>query len=260
MTGEIKNEILLKSHGGEWFKRWFNSSFYHKLYSERNEKEAADFIDELIKELQPGPNACMLDLGCGNGRHSKYLSSKGFDVTGIDLASSSIREARKWQNDSLRFYRQDMRTRFGESYFDFVLSFFTSFGYFDNPEDDDVVLGNITRALKPGGMLMMDYINAPFAEKKTIASEQKEIDGIVYSITRWNDEKYFYKKIAIGEDILGEPIEYTERVRKYSLDDFYYRFAKHGLQVEQVFGDYQLNEYEKETSPRIILVAGKAHF
>ena len=60
-----------------WFKRWFDSAYYHKLYGNRNEQEAADFIDELLEYLQPAPNSTMLDLGCGAGRHSRKLASKG---------------------------------------------------------------------------------------------------------------------------------------------------------------------------------------
>src|ERR1700752_4887372 len=79
----------------EWFKHWFDSSFYHKLYANRDEREAAGFADALMEELCPPPHSKILDLGCGNGRHSKHLASKGFSVTGIDLSSSSIRDAKK---------------------------------------------------------------------------------------------------------------------------------------------------------------------
>src|SRR5690348_7112852 len=99
-----------------WFKNWFNSSFYHQLYAKRNEQEAAGFIDALLNELQPAPDSCMLDLDCGNGRHSKYLASKGFNVTGVDLATASIREAKKCQTPSLQFHRRDMRDNLGKKY------------------------------------------------------------------------------------------------------------------------------------------------
>ncbi len=250
LTAKVLNE---KS----WFEHWFDSSFYQKLYAYRNEEEARNFIDELVRELHPHVSARMLDLGCGNGRHSKYLASKGFDVTGIDLAASSIREAKKWEKFRLRFYRQDMRLPFGNNLFDYVLSFFTSFGYFEDATDDNKVINNISTALKPGGILMMDYINAVPAEKNLKATEEKEIDGITYFITRWTDEQHFFKKITIEEELFGKPLEYTERVRKFSLDDFDYMFDKNGLQMQQVFGDYKLNSYDKETSPRMILIAKK---
>jgi SAM-dependent methyltransferase len=93
------------------------------------------------------------------------------------------------RSTTLRFYRQDMRIPFGKNAFDYVFNFFTSFGYFNDPDDDNKVVRNISTALKPGGLLVMDYINAVYAERRLTASEEKEIDGIVYHIRRWTDEK-----------------------------------------------------------------------
>ena len=113
-----------------WFKRWFNSTYYHKLYGNRNEQEASDFINKLNGNLQPVPGSTILDVGCGTGRHCRQLASKGFTVTGFDLASSSIREAKKFETASLHFFRHDMRSPFGLNQFDYAFNFFTSFGYF----------------------------------------------------------------------------------------------------------------------------------
>src|SRR5690349_12319012 len=124
MNKDISNTIAEQA----WFKSWFDSRFYHHLYANRDEQEARDFIDSLLQWLKPLPDARILDLGCGRGRHSKYLASHGFDVTGIDLAASSIDVAKMHQRDNLRFYRQDMRLPFGKTTFNFVFSFFTSFG------------------------------------------------------------------------------------------------------------------------------------
>ena len=107
-----------------WFRIWFDSPYYHKLYANRDEKEAAGFIDELITELQPVQHARMLDVGCGTGRHCKKLAEKKYDVTGIDLALNSIRQARKYETPSLRFFQHDMRQPFGNNHFDYVFSFF----------------------------------------------------------------------------------------------------------------------------------------
>ncbi|HEV8506728.1 MAG TPA: methyltransferase domain-containing protein [Chitinophagaceae bacterium] len=246
-----------RNNSQAWFKQWFDSSFYHQLYANRNEKEAASFIEALINELRPATNSRMLDLGCGNGRHSKYLGSKGFDVTGLDLASSSIRQAKRSETEKLHFYCHDMRMPFGRNTFDYVFNFFTSFGYFDDPSQDRKVVTNIYSALKPGGTLVMDYINSVHSEKKLVAAEKKEIDGLIYDITRWTTDTHFFKKIRIENIGLGEPVEHIERVKKFSADDLKDLFAHCGLQLESVYGDYFLNEYDVQTSPRLILIAKK---
>src|SRR5688572_11928533 len=236
----------------EWFKHWFDSSFYHKLYANRDEHEAAGFVDELLRELNPADQSKILDLGCGNGRHSKHLASKGFTVTGIDLSASSIRGAKRWESNTLSFYRHDMRLPFGVSCFDYVFNFFTSFGYFQNRSEDQQVINNIFNSLKPGGILVMDYINCAYAEKRLVPSEENEIDGIMYHITRWTDDKHFFKKIIL-ENGAQDPIEFNEKVTKFTLGDFDHMFKKNNLNLQEVYGDYQLGDYDRERSPRLIL-------
>lgn len=247
---KIENEAL-------WYKQWFDSVFYHQLYSNRSEKEATEFIDALIDELTPAANSTMLDLGCGAGRHAKHLASKGFDVTGLDLAASSIRNAKKYGKENLRFARHDMRDPFGKNRFDYVFNFFTSFGYFQNDEENHQVVRNIYHALKPGGLLILDYLNVAWCEERLIAEEAKEIDGIVYHISRWTDERFFYKKIVL-ENMPAGQAEFVEQVAKFDLDNFARLFERNGLQVKKVYGDYGLGAYKSGTSPRLIMVAGKA--
>jgi len=105
-----------------WYKDWFNSPFYHKLYFERDEIEAKDFIYRLINHLKPAQGSVMLDAACGRGRHSKILSSMGFRVTGIDIAPDSIEYALKFENDNLEFFQHDMRLPFRINYFDYAFN------------------------------------------------------------------------------------------------------------------------------------------
>ena len=253
----MKSTIELKTiNNPAWFKEWFDSVFYHQLYANRSEKEAINFIDALLEQLMPAANASMLDLGCGAGRHAKYLASKAFNVTGLDLAASSIRTAKKFESSNLHFATHDMRNPFGKNCFDYVFNFFTSFGYFKNNEENHQVIRNIHQSLKPGGLLVLDYLNAEFAEQRLVAEEAKEIDGIVYHISRWMDEKFFYKKIVI-DNMPGKQSEFTEQVAKFNLNDFDYLFDSNGLQLEKVYGDYNLNEYDSEKSPRMILIGRK---
>ena len=115
----------------DWFESWFDSPYYHLLYSNRDEREADLFIKNLINYINPSTKSKILDLACGKGRHSKVLADLGFDVTGIDLSENSIVSAKKMENESLHFYTHDMRFPFRANYFDYTFNFFTSFGYFN---------------------------------------------------------------------------------------------------------------------------------
>jgi SAM-dependent methyltransferase len=236
----------------QWFASWFDSHYYHTLYAHRSDAEAAGFIDALVDHLQPDEHASVLDLGCGAGRHAKYLASKGFCVTGLDLAESSIRTAQQWERTGLRFHRHDMREPFGRRAFDYVFNMFTSFGYFDDVAEHLRVLQNITNALRPGGLLVLDYLNVRHAESRQVPSESKEIGDVTYRVTRWHDATHFYKRIQVDH---VEHVEHVERVAKFTRDDFAKMFARVGMSIEAVYGDYALRPYDAESSPRLILMA-----
>lgn len=240
-----------------WFKDWFNSPYYHLLYFNRDEKEAANFIDKLINYLNPSKGSLMLDVACGKGRHSIHLEEKGFDVTGIDLSEDSIEEALRFQTDTLHFYRHDMRLPFWINYFNYAFNFFTSFGYFNTRREHDNAIRTVAQSLKSGGCFVMDYLNVHYAEDHLVHQFDKEVEGVNFFITKWFDETHFYKKITVEDEALQEPLIFTEKVAKFSLGDFTEMFAFQGLMIDEVFGDYNFADYHVRKSPRLIMVAKK---
>ena len=239
----------------EWYKSWFNSPFYHKLYFERDEKEAQKFIFHLLKYLKPEPGSSMLDVACGRGRHSRFLAAQGFDVTGIDLSFESIEFAKQYEKENLHFYQHDMRLPAWINYFDFAFNFFTSFGYFATRREHDDAMYMITKSVKAKGIILFDYLNVHYAEDHLAPSEMKSIGSTKYEIHRWADEDHFYKKIVVTDSSLDAPEEFIEKIAKLSLGDFTDMLSFQGVQVMDVFGDYELNRYDVRKTPRMIVVA-----
>lgn len=240
-----------------WFKDWFNSPYYHLLYFNRDNAEAAAFINKLIGHLQPAPGSRMLDVACGKGRHSIQLASKGFDVTGIDLSEDSISEALKNEKQNLHFYRHDMRLLFWINYFDYAFNFFTSFGYFNTQRENDDAIRSIAKSLKKGGSFVIDYLNTHYTEDHLVHQSEREVEGVNFIISKWFDETHFYKKIMVEDDALQAPLIHTEKVAKFSPGDFNEMLSYHGMQVQEVFGDYNLGRYDVKNSPRMIICAKK---
>jgi SAM-dependent methyltransferase len=241
----------------EWYKNWFNSPFYHKLYFERDEKEAEAFILKMVSHLGLKPGSRVLDMACGRGRHSKVLAHLGFDVTGIDLSPASIEYAKQFEKDNLQFFVHDIRLPFWANYFDHAFNFFTSFGYFRTRREHDAAIRTITRSLKPGGTLVIDYLNVHYSEDHLLPGITKHYDDTTYDIEKWDNETHFYKKIKIADASLTAPLEFTEIVSKFSLGDFTDMLSYQGMQVEEVFGDYNLNGYDVRKTPRLIVFARK---
>ncbi len=242
----------------EWYKNWFNSPFYHKLYFERDEGEAKTFINNLIGHFKPAANSRMLDIACGKGRHSRILANYGFDVSGFDISVDSINEAKHFEGEHLQFYLHDMRLPFWINYFDFAFNFFTSFGYFPTQREHDDAIRTIAASIKRGGILLIDYLNVQFSEEHFIESEIKNIGETQYNIERWHDQRFFYKKMAVADPALSQPLEFTEKVTKFGLEDFRRMLALQKMEITEVFGDYSLNEYHISNMPRMIIAAKKS--
>lgn len=199
----------------------------------------------------------MLDVACGKGRHSKTLASYGFSVTGIDISADCIELAKKNESETLDFYVHDMRLPFWGNYYDYAFNFFTSFGYFKTRREHDNAIRTIARSLKTGGTFVIDFLNVHYVEDRLVHNEIKEISGTVYEINRWDDETHFYKKITVSDSSLEKNIELTEKVAKYSFGDFTDMLSYQGLQVQEIFGDYQLHPYHISETPRLIIIAKK---
>ncbi len=240
-----------------WFEQWFDSPYYHQLYFERDENEATQFINKLLEYLTPPPGSSMLDVACGKGRHAVQLAAKGFDVYGIDLSAYSITEAKKYEQDNLHFYLHDMRLPLWINYFDYAFNFFTSFGYFNTRRENENSIRTVAQSLKANGIFVIDYLNVHYAEDHLVHKSEMEINGVNYFLTKWFDEDFFYKKIVIEDDNLQEPLEYREKVAKFSLGDFTDMLSYHEMQVQEVFGDYSFGKYHVKNSPRMIIIAKK---
>jgi SAM-dependent methyltransferase len=235
----------------KWFKSWFNTPYYHLLYNKRDYKEARFFMSNLVSYLKLKQGNSILDLACGKGRHAIFLNSLGFDVTGVDLSENSIKEADEYTNDSLRFRVHDMRHPFGEKY-DAVFNLFTSFGYFDTEAEDISVLKNIKNGLKNDGVAVIDYLNVSKSIAQLIPDEIQKRNSINFEIKRYVADGFIIKDIHFSDN--GKDFIFTEHVKCLDLDTFKLYLKASGLKLTAVFGDYNLHDFDKKTSDRLILV------
>jgi len=239
----------------EWFAEWFDTCYYHTLYKNRDEKEAANFISRLIVNLKLPKNAYLLDLACGKGRHSITLNQLGYTVKGVDLSPNSIAEANKSANERLSFSVQDMRQAMSNEKFDAIFNLFTSFGYFDSIEDNIRVVQAINKMLNENGILVIDFMNATKVIKSLVLSECKVIDGIDFQIERKYDGQHISKFIHIRDG--EEFFDYSERVQALRLIDFENLLIENGFEILRTFGDFNLNPFEENSSDRLIIIAKK---
>ena len=239
----------------DWFGKWFDSPYYSILYKDRNDSEAREFIQRLLNHLHPEPHARILDLACGRGRHSKEMARLGYQVTGIDLSAYSIKDANHYECKNLHFAIQDMREVYRENYFDCIFNLFTSFGYFNDPEDNLKVLNSVVKGLVPHGCFVLDFLNCHKLRKELIPSETKTVEGIQFHIERTLKDHTITKHIRFEDG--GKSYEFEERVTAFTLEELEDLLSQAHLDIQEVLGDYELQPFDLERSDRLILIARK---
>jgi hypothetical protein len=110
----------------------------------------------------------------------------------------------------------------------------------------------IANELKPKGKVVLDFMNVEKVTKGLVPSETIEIDGVTFKITRTNEDGYIVKTIELKDGDL----EYTfhERVKALTKEDLMGMFYRNGLEILDIFGNYNLDKFDVEKSSRLILI------
>src|SRR5690606_14105147 len=210
----------------------------------------------LFEFLKPTSKDKVIDIACGEGRHAAYMSHFVGEVVGIDLSQRRIDIASRIASEHLSFYKHDMREVFKQDYFDFAFNFFTSFGYFKDYEDNILAAKAMAQNLKPGGILMVDYMNVDKVKKHLVAKDHINADGINFEIQRQSKDGKIIKSIDF-KDKSGKRHSFEEIVSEFRQKDFETIFAQANLKLIKAFGDYELSSFSPTISPRLIMLFKK---
>ncbi|RIA10164.1 methyltransferase family protein [Flavobacteriaceae bacterium MAR_2010_72] len=241
----------MTKHTTQWYASWFDTLFYHILYKDRDHSEAQLFMDNLTQYLNLPEGGSILDLGCGKGRHSVYLNSLGYKVTGVDLSENSITYAKQFENDTLTFEVHDMCKPYQQQ-FDAVFNLFTSFGYFDREIDNLNTIKAIKADLNVTGFGVIDFMNCDYVIDHLIPEDTRTIDGIAFHQIRYFEDGFIYKDITFEHQ--GSAYKFQERVKALTLADFEALFEQAGVFLLDVFGDYKLRKFQNNSSDRLIMI------
>jgi SAM-dependent methyltransferase len=248
----------LKPAGGAgvaWYKEWFGAD-YLDLYAHHNQEEAERHVTFVAEHLadSPPPRA-VLDLACGAGRHTAALRRHGYRTLGVDLSFTLLAVPPR-----VPCVAGDMsRLPFADDSFDWILNFFTSFGYFARERENFQVLEEIVRLLTPGGRFLIDFLNRERVLANLEAHEIQEIKGRRVEIERWYDEetRRINKRMHLAgpADGSGDSTTdtYLESVRAYSRDEVTIGLRWAGLKVDALFGNFSGEPFDRD-SERLIIV------
>jgi SAM-dependent methyltransferase len=183
------------------------------------------------------------------------MAQLGYNTIGVDLSPNNIQIANQIKSDLTQFFVHDMRQVFKKNEFDAVLNLFTSFGYFTDKNDNIQTLLSVYENLKPGAIFVQDFLNAESVIKNLVEKETINRGDVVFETTRQIIDQQIIKNISfkVGQ----ETFEFSEEVTLFTLSDFEQMYQRVGFKINYLYGDYQLNAYNSESSDRLILISEK---
>lgn len=241
----------------EWFERSFQED-YMLVYRHRDDSTADSEIVNLLRHLPIRDSGRVLDLCCGNGRHSRALARRGYEVVGVDLSAVLLKQAAEQNSDPhLTYERYDMRYLPFHDEFDIVVNLFTSFGYFSTDQENAIVVHNMAQALKTGGEVVIDYLSPNHVVENLVPYSEKEEDGMRIQEERWIEDGFVKKRILIHDPAASDPREYEEQVRLFTAEQMIEMLQMAGISPIQIFGNYEFEPFHAANSERMIFYAIK---
>jgi len=242
----------------EWWVGFFDA-WYLKTYP-HDEAAALKQAEFAIEAMGLEPGASVLDLCCGYGRHSVILAEQGMRVTGLDRSEVLLARAGEVAAErgvAVEFRQGDMReVPFADATFGACINLFTAFGYFDAPADNERVLAEVARVLKPGGRFLLDVINRDSLVKRFRPKSWDEVDGaLVLHRHHWEADtgQLIEERTIVGD---GERREHVVRLHVYTAPQLSRMIERAGLVVERLCGDLTGSEFTLD-SRRLVVLAEK---
>ncbi|WP_394828372.1 class I SAM-dependent methyltransferase [Pendulispora albinea] len=243
-----------------WWEELFNDDFIRTMAKVTDAQIAAeaDFIED---SLAVAKGAMVLDLACGTGRHAIELTRRGYQVVGYDLSLSMLARAAdeaQDRNQKLNFVQGDMREMTFEETFDGIYSWNTSFGFFDEDRNAQVI-SRVHRALRKGGQFLLDVVNRDYISRQAPSLAWFEGEGCVCMdemTIDWITSRMRIKRTMMMDDGRSKEIEYSIRI--YSLHELGKMLHDHGFRVAEVSGRIATpGVFFGTDSPRTLILAEK---
>jgi SAM-dependent methyltransferase len=239
---------------------WFaDDSFWESFYPVMFPAERIDAAwvqVEQIVALTSFDGKDVLDLCCGPGRHSAELAKRGYNVTGVDRSAFLLSRARERSSD-VEWISSDMRDFVRPASYDLVINMFTSFGYFEDKDDDVRVLRNIHTSLRDGGVFLIDVIGKEYLAKvfqPTVSYTAPNGSTLVQRHEIFDDWTRIRNEWMLVD---GERVKrFTFHHTVYSAQELKDRLGAAGFGSVAVYGDLEGNEYGTAAT-RLVAMARK---
>lgn len=244
----------------EWFESEdFWRDFYPYMFSLDRFAAAKDEVSRVMT-LTERSSGKLLDLACGPGRHAVEFAQRGFHVTGVDRSTFLLDRAREHASQagaSVEWVLEDMRRFLRPGTFDLACNLFTSFGYFEDEQDDLRVLQNLQQSLKDDGVLVIECLGKERLARvwqNAICTELADGSLLVQRPQLLKDWCRIRSEWTLIKDGHARSFSFEHTI--YSGRELKNLLLGSGFNEVQLFGDLQGSTYNLEAT-RLVAVARK---
>lgn len=197
----------------------------------------------------------ILDLCCGFGRITAELARRGFYPTGVDITETYLTTAREdaaYEKLDIEFVHADARSFKRPGAFDAAVNLYISFGYFEDPRDDRLVVKNVYDSLKPGGTFIIETLGKEIAVRDFVEAEWFERAGylVLTQYTPLDSWGSLQNRWILIRD--GRRIERTFIQRLYAASELRSLLLETGFSSVKLYGGWDESPYDHRAA---ILIA-----
>ncbi len=244
-----------------WEQDWFWDTYRPLMFDPDRLEDTPLEVNGIMKLTGLVPGDRFLDSCCAFGRHALEMAERGIRVTGVDRQSGYIEEARKKAADrglEIDFVLSSSLDYINPGTFDGAMNFFTSFGYFEDQDQEELAVKNICTSLKPGGFFLIDIQGKELLARDYKERDWFERDGykifLEYKIKdSWTQLENRWLFIP-GEGGKVTEIKFTHRI--YSALELAELLSRCGFADVELYGDLGGSPYD-EKAKRLIAVGRK---
>ena len=243
-----------------WYQAFFGEDYLRIYAPFLPEEKSQQDVEGILGLLNLAPESRVLDLCCGTGRHTIPMAQRGYKMIGQDLSDTLLKHAQhkaKTADTQVTWVHSDMRHIPFEYELDAIINVFTSFGYLEDEQEDQRVLQQVYRALKPGGLFLLETIHQTrFVHSFTPHGITRYDDGLIVFEERHFDLLYSRNEVRITmlyPD--GKRTEHSHSMRLYTLTELTHMLAAVNLPVQAYYGG--LDGSPLTLDSRLVIVSRK---
>lgn len=229
------------------------------VFSEQRHSDAPTEVENIVNNLGLTPPCKLLDLCCGTGRHTLGFARHGLEVTAVDRTKAYLEtaeaEAKRGALD-VEFVLEDMREFRRPETYDVVTNLLTSFGYFEDPEEDRLAARNMYDCLKPGGTLVMDMIGKEVIARTLLERDWKE-EGrtlLLRDLKLSDNFSHVENRWIVINDEGRQELRFSQRL--YSAVELSTLLKGIGFSEIEIFGNLAFEPYDCKAT-RLVVIARK---